>query len=530
MLRGRRRSSLCTERVGHAQKGGQQQVCEGSWHEGDSGETQLRNCAGQTSAGVGYVLATLAAMRSLQEITARGNASVILPISVSPNRTSRMLLPLLTICAALGFTAAAHAQGAMVSGTVHDSVARAPLAGALVQLVADDTRSSFGQSVMSDSVGNFSFRDVPAGRFTLGFHHDKLDSLGLEPMLRTVTVAGQVVVRADLAIPSSARIREALCQAASGRSSAVVMGIVRDASTRAPLSGVTVGADWVELTLGKDGMRRRTVRRTTVTHANGWFAVCDVPQPGSVFLRASRGSDSTDVIEAQVPQDGFLRHELYVGSARIATRGRVVRVTDGRPIVGAQVALENGTPVRTDERGEWVVPAAPAGSRQLEVRAVGFYPLRQSIDVVNGAAPVRLALSTYDDMLDTLKVIANYDRYNRLEEFRARSRSGLGRFITAEDIVRRQPNVTSDLFRNLVPGVYLDSPADTVRMRDPFGERCAPTFYLNGMQLNTLDGMALDAVVTPERIIGIEVYQQSQAPPQFMPALSGCGSILIWTK
>ncbi len=454
-----------------------------------------------------------------------------LPVPVRPDRIARTLL--LTTLATISLSAAAktHAQGAMVSGTVHDSIARAPLAGALVQLVADDSRSSFGQSVMSDSVGNFSFRDVPAGRFMLGFHHDKLDSLGLEPMMRAVTVSGQVVVRADLAIPSSARIREALCGPDSpARSAAVVMGIVRDAATRAPLSGVTVGADWVELTLGKDGMRRRTVRRTTATHANGWFAVCDVPRPGSVFLRASRGTDSTDVIEMQVPEDGFLRQELYVGSTRIAARGRVVRGTDGRPIAGAQVGLENGTPVRTDERGEWVMSEAPAGSRLLEVRAVGFYPLRQAINVVNGAAPVRLAMSTYEDVLDTLKVIASYDRYNRLEEFRTRSRSGLGRFITAEDIVRRQPVVTSDLFRNLVPGVYLDSQADSVRMRDAFGERCVPTFYLNGMQLNGLDGMALDAAITPDRIIGVEVYQQSQAPPQFVPALSGCGSIVIWTK
>ena len=478
------------------------------------------------------LIASLAARSSLQGITARGNASAIPPpIPVSPLRTARTLPPLLAAFATFGLAAAAHAQGTMVSGTVHDSIARAPLVGALVQLVADDTRSSFGQSVMSDSVGNFSFRDVPAGRFTLGFHHDKLDSLGLEPMLRAVTVAGQVVVRADLAIPSPTRIRTALCgEDVAGRSSSVVMGIVRDAATRAPLSGAAVGADWVELTLGKDGMRRRTIRRTTATHANGWFAVCDVPRPGSVFLRARRGADSTDVIETQVPEDGFLRHELYVGSAPITSRGRVVRSTDGGPIAGAEVAIENGSPVRTDERGEWVLLGAPSGSRKLEVRAVGFYPIRQSIDVVVDAAPVRLAMTTYEDMLDTLKVIANYDRYNPLEGFRARSRSGLGRFFTAEEVSRRQPNVTSDLFRNLMPGVFLDSPTDTVRMRDPFGDRCAPTFYVDGLQFNALDGISLDAAINPERIVGIEVYQQTQAPPQFMPALSGCGSIVIWTN
>jgi hypothetical protein len=73
---------------------------------------------------------------------------------------------------------------ATVRGAVHDSLAAAPLGGALVQLVADERDATYGQSVLADRAGLFEFRDVPAGRYTLGFHHALLDSLGLEPIAR----------------------------------------------------------------------------------------------------------------------------------------------------------------------------------------------------------------------------------------------------------------------------------------------------------------------------------------------------------
>ena len=54
------------------------------------------------------------------------------------------------------------ARGATVSGVVRDSIAHGPLVGAMVQLVAADTKNRFGRTAVSDSMGAFKLGDVPA--------------------------------------------------------------------------------------------------------------------------------------------------------------------------------------------------------------------------------------------------------------------------------------------------------------------------------------------------------------------------------
>src|SRR6185503_6955173 len=204
--------------------------------------------------------------------------------------------------------------GASVSGFVRDSIARAPLSGAVVQLVAADNPARFGRTANTDSLGRFVFNDVPDGSYTLGFFHPMLDSLGVEAPLRGVSVAGQKSVETELAIPSPGRLRAAICgKPAKGDSSALIVGVVRDAVTGTPASGVTVSGEWVELSFRRAGIQKRVPRIVATTGENGWFAMCNVPSAGTVALIASKGADSTDLIELQVPAGGLLRRELFLG-------------------------------------------------------------------------------------------------------------------------------------------------------------------------------------------------------------------------
>lgn len=460
----------------------------------------------------------------------------------------------------------AQQRASSVSGVVHDSIARRPLVGATVQLVATDTLSHFGQTVISDSLGYYSFRDVPAGKYTLGFFHPMLDSLGIEPMMRAVAVTGERSVMTNLAIPSAATLSAAVCGAANAPAGgALLIGIVRDARTREPVSGVTVAGEWVELSIGKGGVTRRTPRRVVTTRENGWFAVCNVPSPGAMTLSASRNADSTDVVEVEVPVGGFMRRELYLGEARTTivndlarasdtkqSETRQVHVGDGRlagkivasngakPLANARVSIVNGPEVRTNDRGEWAMNDAPAGTRTLEVRAVGYYPTHQAVDVVAGAPSINVSLVTFKSVLDTMKVIANYDRYSNLAAFKARSRSGMGRYLSGEEIAKRNPVVTSDLFLSM-PGVYIEYPQGedgdsgvgvekSVLMRGFVSGRCRPAIYINGNWIPNTTSTDVDVFVKPGELLGIEVYSATQVPPQFQPGLSGCGSILFWTK
>ena len=439
--------------------------------------------------------------------------------------------------------------GATVYGTVHDSIAARPLVGAIVQLVTADTLADFGRTIVSDSIGRFSFDSVPAGRYAIGFFHPMLDSLGLDPIARTVTVTGTSAVQAHLAVPSSARLRAAICGASSGSGAgAVLIGSVHDAHGRTPAVGATVIAEWIELTFGKAGMTRRVSRRTSTTREKGWFSFCNVPSPGIMMLMATRGADSTAMIDVEVSASGFQRRELYLGPSRSVTTAadntRKIRVGDGllsgivrtttddRPLAGAQISIVDGPNTRSNARGEWTLTDAPSGTRLLEVRAVGYYPERRAVDIVDSIAPVRVALTTFKSVLDTMKVSATRTIDMNMLGFQERRRSGMGRFLTPREIDARQPVVTSDIFRS-VPGLFLERTVDAgenVMMRGIYEDRCVPAIYIDGRWMSGLTSGDLDGFIRPNNIAGIEVYRAGQVPARFQPELSGCGSLVFWTK
>src|SRR5437870_4359926 len=207
--------------------------------------------------------------------------------------------------------------GATVSGIVRDSIARAPLSGAVVQLVAADTTQRFTRTSVADSLGRFTLDDVPSGRYTLGFFHPMLDSLGLAPMLREVRVENTRAVHADLAIPSAARLEMAICgKPPSAGLGGALIGVVRDARSGVEVADAVVESDWTDLSLVRGQFVPRPAHVAATTRKNGWFALCNVPSPGTITLIASRGIDSTDRIEVPVPAEGFLRRALYLGSVR----------------------------------------------------------------------------------------------------------------------------------------------------------------------------------------------------------------------
>ncbi|MBI5601576.1 MAG: carboxypeptidase regulatory-like domain-containing protein [Gemmatimonadetes bacterium] len=476
------------------------------------------------------------------------------------------------VIAVLLLSSSAEAQGAgdrapgvRVSGTVHDSVAHAPLAGAWVQLASADSvaHASGARTAISDSLGRYAFDDVPEGRYRLGFFHAVLDSLGVELPLRDLTVRRGRPARLDLAVPSGGTLRALICGVRSPRDSGVVVtggaviGVVRDARGGAPVEGVTVSGEWLEISFRTQGIDRRRPRVVVTTGANGWFALCNAPATGNLFLTASRGADSTDLVEATVPLEGFLRRDLYLGAARtqvvrdttprpdsLALPPRIVRSGEGRlsgtvvsadyqrPLAGAIVHLSDGPTARADERGAFTLVNAPLGTRVLEVRSVGYYPDRRAVHVVGGMPPVRVALSTFKSVLDTVKIIAQFAADRHGSSFEDRKRTGLGRYLTSADLERRGAIFTSDAFKTLA-GVRLERSSVGSRhiyVRSAFGEWCEPSVHIDGLYMWNLNADDIDGMVSLRYVKGIEVYTEATTPMEFQRAMTGCGTILIWTR
>src|SRR3989338_4226029 len=92
-----------------------------------------------------------------------------------------------SLAAAQASSPAGAMPGGSISGVVRDSIARGPLAGAWVQFVEASRQATVARTVITDSLGRFAFDGVPNGRYTIGFFHSLLDSLGVEPVLCQVT-------------------------------------------------------------------------------------------------------------------------------------------------------------------------------------------------------------------------------------------------------------------------------------------------------------------------------------------------------
>ena len=234
---------------------------------------------------------------------------------------------------------------------------------------------------------------------------------------------------------------------------------------------------------------------------------------------------------------------LVAVGGRAAAQNRAVTLTGtlivrgtGQPIAGADVGIADGPVTTTDAKGDWTLRGVQPGRRTLGARAIGYTPRLIALEIAAEMGPVRIALSRVATALDTVRVIEARIPAARLE-FEQRRRVGLGRYITAADIAKRNPVATTDLFMNF-HGIetFRDSGGATqLRMkRGMGGEPCYPDVYIDGrhmLNFVTKHGSdMIDMALTPSELYAVEVYAGAVVPPQFNGGMTGCGSIVFWTK
>ncbi len=235
----------------------------------------------------------------------------------------------------------------------------APVEGALVSarlLLRGGPGSAEGlvsAQALSDAEGRFTLGDLEPGRYLLLASRDGL------------TQSRAVVARTG---------EEATVELSRGGRLA---GVVRESGTGKPVAPFRV-----EVRRGGRGWRL-PVRVATVVDPSGRFELADLPPgPVSVVVSAPGHLPSGDV-DATVPEEGA-GAELEIA---LATGGRVRgRVTDrdgGKPIAGAQVALEGdggapglldaGAAAFTGGDGTFQLGGLPARTVTLHVSAEGHH-------------------------------------------------------------------------------------------------------------------------------------------------------------
>lgn len=209
--------------------------------------------------------------------------------------------------------------------------------------------------------------------------------------------------------------------------------------------------------------------------------------------------------------------------------GLVSASTSGRPLSGVMVAVRGtGAFQVTDSTGKFAITHLAPGRYTLRL----VYGDRVSEDyqvVLQRARTVDLAilLDVGGIELAPIVVEATSTAYAlSLAGFYARRGKGFGRFVTQEDIERRNPHTLSAMLAG--SGIVMRCVRSVCYpTRNVSGKRCVVSVFMDGMKVEMYD---IDAV-PPEDVLGIEVYRQgADTPVEFSRWSADCGAIVIWTK
>jgi len=227
------------------------------------------------------------------------------------------------------------------------------------------------------------------------------------------------------------------------------------------------------------------------------------------------------------------------GASTEARSARVTgRVADavGTAIVKAEVRVTN-TSVRaeTGDDGRFELTGLPSGPVEVLVRRLGFAPATIALELGDGELrDIRVLLAPVAMALDSVAVTAEPvpTAEKAYQGFEMRKSRGFGTFITREEIEKKNPRVTTDLFRS-VSGVKLlreNGSPTVVSSRLGNLAYCPVRYYVDGTSY-PLYGQSIDIMVQVVDIGAIEVYPGgATVPPQFGGREAACGVIAIWTR
>jgi hypothetical protein len=446
---------------------------------------------------------------------------------------------------------------ATITGTVYDSIGRAPLANATVRLVQANA-PSIGQSATTDLYGRFKYDSVGAGRWLATFLHPVLDSLRLEPGIVQVDINESGPIALAMATPSPRALVLFNCRGPQAADVGLIVGDVRASADGAPLVGATVEMEWPEWELQRGRMVTDLKRRRATTDAAGKYALCGAPRGATLRGVSFTAADTSGSLEVITPEAGYTivdfaiapleRISIKVDSASnpglVATvrRGKAVvrgRVTtlDRRPIANAIVrVIGSGSQVRSGADGNFVIVDAGAGTQTVEARAIGYQPMRQATQLSEQTpTAVALRLPIQRVQLDTVRVVAGRQLTPDLRSIERRWRSGTGTVLNGTLIRERSAIFVSDALRG-VAGVTVRQVGgfgQAVYLRRADGNECQANVILDGAPIppSQSASLTIDEFVRRDDIAAIEVYARpSQIPAEFTTMTSGCGLLAVWTK
>lgn len=454
-----------------------------------------------------------------------------------------------------------HAQSSTrtVTGIVFDSIARAPLDGAYVQVAlvdgtlpdAPDRVPPRVFSATSDSRGRYRITDLPAGRFVIGFQHDALNAVGLESPLRGFALSGDTILTMDLAVPNGPAVRALLCGdqtrlAAEG----VLVGYVIEARGGRMLPGAVVRARWLEIALERGNYRAVTRSVTALVGHDGRYQACGLTGEDAVTLELTMPGYRGIVHRVSVPGGGAARQDFRLadsGSVRGAgsVSGRIVLPDGSAPSTGQIVvgALALEVPIRD---GEFFLRDLPPGTWGVEARILGHEPAVVLADVPErGTASLTIPLGERAQMLGAITVRGTRGGEAKILRGIAsrRSTSTVTVFLPGNvclassydpaDVARGAPGfryVSAEVLLSSGCGFRYPPPDEPTMPSGPVrGRTRTLAVYLDGARV--VGGLAeLRTSVTMRDVLAMEAYQDIATAPLEWRTNDACAVLAIWTR
>ena len=435
-----------------------------------------------------------------------------------------------------------------LSGIVYDSLNETPVRGATV-VVAGTTHQT-----VTDANGLYKFDidSLPEGMLTIGFFYPAMDSLGITPPVHQVGIHHGESALLDLGVPSMHTVLRVVCRDSASDGRGLMLGVVRDANTDAPLAGALVVVMWTARNIGTTSHSKLPKAAHTTVLANGPYRLCGLPNGVALRAQARLGTKASGWIDVTMPPGGVLQRNFLVGERVVAAApapppapgaspvqapkplgtaqltGTVVGA-DGKPLEGAQVYLV-GTAIgaRADQRGSFRLTGLPAGTQTVEVRLLSYAPKRFTVDL-SPAREVKLAavLDSRATVLGAVTVEAKAS--SNIPGFEDRAKRGFGTFLDQDEIEKRQSVLLTDLFRT-IPGLTVGFDGQNYIVMSSRGGGCPVQWYVDGSPYDNSSN-DLDQFLRPDDIAAVEVYKSaSEVPVQFQGQNASCGTIVVWTK
>jgi hypothetical protein len=232
-------------------------------------------------------------------------------------------------------------------------------------------------------------------------------------------------------------------------------------------------------------------------------------------------------------------------------RGRVVDQASGAPIVEASIRVSGANDfidgVISDSAGRFSIVLPGAGTYTLNAGRLGYAsagPLGitarrdEIVDIVLRLGTAAVPLAPLEVTARTTASSTLQDVHKRVEQVR---RTGIGRAMTRDEIVRRAPVAAATLVSALSPRmtgdagirdentIVVHSGSPTVRDGVATGI-CHPAVYVDGFRINQRGPGNVNRYLAVEDIEAVEVYLGlGEMPVQYRDP-ANCGVVLFWSR